>query len=126
MCIIHTVPPFSLRSRLVLHNVHLQLPCADLVLRSCVCSLHAEQVVWALPQQQLFKALQQTSQGSTAAAAATAPAMQLLSPAFVLPCPAAGSSGSSKSGKPEVADQHVKTEWWVLLRQPARERPLDQ
>jgi hypothetical protein len=69
----------------------------------------AEQVVWALPQQQLLNALQPSS--TKGAAAATAPAMQLVSPAFVLPCPAVAGSSSSSAGKHGASAQHVKTEW---------------
>lgn len=101
-----------------LHNAHCALLislCAWLVLHPCI--LVAEQVVWALPQQQLLDTLQSSPQGisiaaAAGAAAATAPSMQLLSPSFVLPCAAVGSGSSSSSpGKVAGAAQHVKTEW---------------
>jgi hypothetical protein len=71
----------------------------------------AEQVVWALPQQQLLNTLQPSSTKDAAAAAATAPAMQLVSPAFVLPCPAVAGSSSSSAGEHGTTAHHLKTEW---------------
>ncbi|WIA22190.1 hypothetical protein OEZ85_004524 [Tetradesmus obliquus] len=90
----------------------------------------AEQVVWALPQQQLLDTLQSSPQGisiaaAAGAAAATAPSMQLLSPSFVLPCAAVGSGSSSSSpGKVAGAAQHVKTEWCLLLKQQQTQQGL--